>query len=178
MKLFKNELFSIETFKPADAESLHLMMLNNASRFQRYFPLTLKSNNSLKKSSDYIVLKNQEIINREQFTFAIKNAINHDIIGVIIIKEVDWDIAQGELAYCMAEAYGGKGIMTQTVKEVSKYAFDTLGFKKLQIIVHKSNIASLTVAEKSAYLWQRTLPNEYTPPNEEALDMELYELTK
>ena len=65
-----------------------------------------------------------------------------------------------------------------TAKLYKGYALDNLGFKRLQIIVHKSNIPSLTVAEKSAYLWQRTLPKEYTPPNEEPLDMELYELIK
>ena len=178
MTLFKNEVFSIETFKPNDANSLNAMMLKNTLRFKRYFPLTLNSNDTLQKSKDYIELKNIEIAAQEQFTYAIKDAITTDVIGVIIIKEVDWDIAQGELAYCMDESYGGKGIMTKTVKEISRYALDELGFKRLQIIVHKSNLPSLTVAEKSAYLWQRTLPNEYTPPNEEPLDMELYELIK
>lgn len=179
MIVYKNDLFSVETLKSSDAKSLFEMMQKNMNRFSRYFPQTLANNSSLDRSEDYIELKNKEGAEKEQFTYAIKDAESSNVIGlIIIIKEVDWSIAQGELAYCMDEPFGGKGITTQTVKAVSKYAFDELEFKKLQIIVHKDNISSLTVAEKSAYLWQRTLLNEYTPPNEAPLDMELYELEK
>lgn len=178
MIVYKNDLFSIEMLKSSDAKSLFEMMQINANRFSRYFPQTLANNSTLENSIKYIELKSNEIAAKEQFTYAIKATDSGNVIGVIIVKEVDWSIAQGELAYCMDESFGGKGIMKQTVKAMSKYSFEELGLKKLQIIVHKDNIASLTVAEKSAYLWQRTLLNEYTPPNEKPLDMELYELTK
>lgn len=178
MILFKNSTFSIETFDLEDVNSLHTMMQNNADRFQRYFPLTLSNNDTLEKSNSYIELKKKEITNRTEFTYAIKDFYTQNVIGVIIIKEVDWSIVQGELAYCIDKAFGGKGIMTQAVKAISQYAIEQLGFRRLQIIVHKSNMPSLTVAEKSAYLWQRTLLNEYTPPNEKPLNMELYELIK
>ena len=49
-------------------------------------------------------------------------------------------------------------------------------FNKFQIIAHKTNIGSCKVAEKCGFEWKKTLLNEYTPPNESPLDMELYEL--
>ena len=61
MILFKNLLFSVETFNPNDANSLHSMMQMNAARFSRYFPQTLANNSTLEKSVNYIELKNNEI---------------------------------------------------------------------------------------------------------------------
>lgn len=59
-----------------------------------------------------------------------------------------------------------------------KVSFDILGLETFQIILHKVNIASVKVAEKCKFTWQRTLINQYTPPNESPLDMGLYELYK
>lgn len=176
--IFKNTVFYLDQLSSGDAESLSYMMLKNSDRLKRYFPNTLAQNTCIKDSEAYIVQKNNEIANREEFTYAIKDSVSNKVIGIIIIKELDWSIAQGELAYCIDRDYGGKGIMTTTVTTVSDYAFKALELKRLQIIVHKDNIASVNVAKKSAYLWQRTLINEYTPPNEKPLDMELYELTQ
>ncbi|MNT85361.1 hypothetical protein D3C72_2255210 [compost metagenome] len=68
--------------------------------------------------------------------------------------------------------------MTKVVKEISNYAFNELTLKTLQIISHRTNFGSVKVAENSGFVWKRTLPNEFTPTNEEPLDMELYELTR
>lgn len=176
--IFKNTVFYLDQLSSEDAMSLSQMMLKNKERFKRYFPKTLAQNTNIKDSETYILQKNKETSSNEEFTYAIKDRISNEVIGIVIIKELDWSIAQGELAYCIDSDYGGKGIMTTAVTALSNYAFKTLDLKRLQIIVHKDNIASVNVAKKSAYLWQRTLINEYTPPNEKPLDMELYELTQ
>lgn len=65
--------------------------------------------------------------------------------------------------------------MTETVHAMSKWAFEELQLSTLQIIAHKSNIASIRVAEKCGFTWQKVLVESFTPPNEKALNMELYE---
>ena len=39
-------------------------------------------------------------------------------------------------------------------------------------------MASIRVAEKTGFIWKKTLQQEYTPPGESTLDMELYELER
>ena len=68
--------------------------------------------------------------------------------------------------------------MTQAIKLLCEYGFSELGLKTLQIIVHKSNIASLKIAENCNFMHIKTLKNEHTPHGEQPLDMELYELYK
>ncbi len=115
------------------------------------------------------------IINAQRVIKENRTAI---VVGLVYIKELDWDKKQGEFAYCLAGEYESKGLMSIAVKELSAHAFDNLRLEILQIIVHKSNIGSIRVAEKCNFIWQKTLLKGYTPPNEAPLDMELYELYK
>jgi ribosomal-protein-alanine N-acetyltransferase len=168
--------FHIDFLKQENAESLSEMMVSNSNRFKRYFPITLSKNLSPKDSEKYIVEKNNERKVKSEFTFAIKESSTFKIAGIIIIKEINWNIKQGEFAYCVDVNFENKGLMSKAILAVSKFAFDVIGLEKLQIIVHKDNIGSTKVAQKCNFIWQKTLLNEYTPPNESPLDMELYEL--
>ena len=159
-----------------DAEQLHQFIIDNSERLKRYFPVTLSSNNTVEKSIEYIAIKNKEIEDRTNFTYAIRDKNNQQIAGLIILKKVDWDKKQGEFAYCIGSQFERQGLTSFAVKEMTKFAFDELGLKTLQIMAHKTNFGSIKVAENNGFVWQKTALNEFTPVNEAPLDMELYEL--
>jgi len=169
--------FIIDKLKTADANQLHQFIVDNSERLKRYFPVTLSSNATLEKTVDYISIKNEEIAAKTNFTFAVRENLSQQIIGLIILKKIDWDKKQGELAYCIGSEFEGKGLTSFAAKEMTKFAFEDLGLKTLQIISHKTNLGSVKVAENNSFVWKGTLLNEFTPTDEAPLDMELYELT-
>ena len=114
--------------------------------------------------------------NKEEYLFKLKEKKDRTIIGLVFLKEIDWGNKQAELAYCIGYQYEGKGFTTQSVRAISAFAIETLGLSSLQIIAHKTNVGSIKVAENCGYSWQDTLVKEHTPPGEDPLDMELYEL--
>jgi ribosomal-protein-alanine N-acetyltransferase len=170
--------YIIDKIRDEDALSIYELMNNNAIRFQRFFPKTLAQNLTYEDSKKFALLKSQEHDSKLEFTFVLKDQNPNKIIGLIILKELDWDKKQGEFAYCIDAGYEGKGVMSKAVKEMSRYALDKLQLRTLQIVVHESNTGSAKVALNCSYKWHKTLLNEYTPPNEPQLDMELYELKK
>jgi ribosomal-protein-alanine N-acetyltransferase len=174
MKIAEN--FIVDKLKPSDGNQLYQFMVDNNERLSKYFPVTLSSNSTLEKTVAYISIKEKEIQEKSNFTFAIREKNNQNIAGLIIIKKIDWTSKQGEFAYCIGSEYEGKGLTTFAVKEISNFAFNELELKTLQIISHKTNLGSIKVAENNGFIWKRTLINEFTPTNEEPLDMELYEL--
>ena len=174
--MIKTDSFHIVTLQPEDAKSLSEMMVLNFDNFKRYFPITLSKNQSIEDSVTYIEEKRIENKSKSEFTFGIKDVANKNIAGLIIIKKINWETKQGEFAYCISSEYENKGWMSKAIAFTSKYGFEVLGFDKFQIIAHKTNIGSCKVAENCNFKWQKTLLNEYTPPEEAPLDMELYEL--
>ena len=163
--------YLIDKIRDNDASGLTEFMTSNSKRFQRFFPKTLAHNLTFEDSKKFTLLKSQEHDSKVEFTFVLKDQNPNKIIGLVILKELDWDKKQGEFAYCIDAGYEGKGVMSKAVKEMSLYALDQLKLRTLQIVVHKSNKGSAKVALNCSYKWHKTLLNEYTPPNESPLDM-------
>ncbi|CAM4131716.1 GNAT family N-acetyltransferase [Zobellia nedashkovskayae] len=170
------EDFSIEPIHEKYAWRICDFVTVNSERLQRYFPKTLAKNLTPTLSEIFVEQKVREYRKEEEFLFVLKDYESRTVIGLAYIKELDWNKKQAELAYCIGYQYEGKGITSLAINALSKYAVSDLGLQILQIIVHKTNIGSVRIAEKSGYTWQKTLPKEHTPPNEVPLDMELYEL--
>lgn len=149
----------------------------NAERLQRFFPVTLEQNLTPDLSKYFVERKIKAFEAKKEFLFVLKEKESHTLIGLIYLKELDWDKKQGELAYAVGYQVEGKGFMTETVQAISKWALEVLQLKTLQIIVHKSNLGSVRVAEKCGYIWKNVIIGGHTPPGETPLDMELYELS-
>nr|AGC71659.1 ribosomal-protein-L7p-serine acetyltransferase [uncultured bacterium A1Q1_fos_2386] len=76
------------------------------------------------------------------------------VIGGIGVHRLDKDPVYrdtAELGYWLAEPYWGRGLMTQAVKAVTRYAFDELGLFRLEAGVFGWNVSSARVLEKAGY---------------------------
>ena len=169
--------FNISEMETKDANSLHQFMVANMEHFEKFLPVTLSQNKTLAKSEAYISEKALENNAKTAITFAIKEKSSDAVAGLIIIKNIDFAKSQGEFAYGIGKDFEGRGWTTGAVREMTDYASQQLGIKTFQIITHKTNLGSCKVAEKSGFLWKSTLINEFTPPNGNPMDMELYELS-
>lgn len=168
--------FEINTVHGGDAWKICNFCIANEDRLKRFFPKTLEQNLNPTLSNFFVEKKVKQFENKEVFLFTLKHSETRELAGLMYLKEVDWRMKQGEFAYCISYTFKGQGLASNTIKALTKYAFDELGLVTLQIIAHKDNLPSIQVALNNDFEWQKTLENEHTPPNETPLDMELYEL--
>ena len=173
--MHSTEHATFDELQLSDAQSLSRMMVENKSRFHRDFPKTLAQNLTRVASAEYIQRKREEMALKKEFTWAIRDNLSTNVVGLLILKELDWQKGIGEFAYCIGESFEGRGWITLAVTKLTKYAFEELKLRTLQIMVHETNGASIKVAEKCGYRWQKRLLKAHTPPDGIALDMELYE---
>ncbi|MCX7548994.1 GNAT family N-acetyltransferase [Xanthomarina sp. F1114] len=172
---FSTVTFKLEALKPEDASSLSALMISNGKSFQKYLPKTLEQNLSEAASKIYISNKNKATKNKTEFTFAIKDIETNAVAGLVTLKNIDYQLKQGEFAYCIGKKYSGKGWITQSIKAVSKFALEELGLKNLHILIHKTNLSSIQVAERCGFTWSKTLEKEFVSEKSN-VDMELFEL--
>ena len=174
--LYSSEHITIHNLQTSDALQLNKFLVSNTERFIRYLPKTLDENSTFESTQNYIKGKLKEANHRTQFVYVLKDKYGLEIVGLVILKNLDWTSKQGEFAYCIGKKYKGKGWMSEAIQATSKLALEVLGLKTIQIITHKTNLGSVNVALNSGFKWKETLINEFTPLNETPLDMELYEL--
>ncbi len=168
--------YYIDSIQEKDAWKICDLFVTNEDRFKRFFPNSLEQNLNPTLSKYFCEKKYKEFYNKDEFLFTIKEKETNTLVGLIYIKELDWNMKQGEFAYCVGYPFEGKKITTKAVQLLSQYAFEHLNLNTLQIIVHKDNQSSVKVALNNQFVWKKTLVKEFTPPGEKPLDMELYEL--
>ncbi len=124
---FKN--YFVEPIAEHDAWKLCNFIVANSERLKRYFPITLEHNLNPDLSRYFVGRKIKQFNAKEEFLFKLKEKKDRTIIGLVYIKELHWDKKQAELAYCIGYQFEGLGMATETVKVLSKYAFETLELK-------------------------------------------------
>lgn len=55
------------------------------------------------------------------------------------------------VGYWMAEQHQGRGLMTEAVRAITRYCFETIGLHRLQAAIMPNNPASMRVIEKARY---------------------------
>lgn len=174
--IYSSDHISISLLQPKNALQLNKLLVSNTERFIKYLPKTLSENRTLESSQNYIARKIEAARKKKEFVFVINDKHSSDIIGLIILKNLDWQTKTGDFAYCIGNRFKGKGLMTTAVKATSTYAIEIMGLETLQILSHKTNLPSVNVALRSGFKWKETLKDEFTPLNGASLDMELFEL--
>jgi [ribosomal protein S5]-alanine N-acetyltransferase len=61
------------------------------------------------------------------------------------------------IGYWLGRAYWNKGIMTEAVKEISKYGFNELGLRRIHASTFPQSKASMRVLEKAGYKFEGIL---------------------
>jgi len=172
------ENYSISPIQEKDAWRLCDFMISNSDRFADYFPSTLKENLTPTLSKLFVAKKAKEFSDKEEFLFTVKENTNRSIIGLVYVKELQKKVGQGELAYCIGYQFASKGLMSKIITKLIPWCFNEAHLNTLQIIAHKSNTASIRVAEKNSFSWKKIIPKGHQISNGEFVDMELYELYK
>lgn len=172
------EGFEISPVHGGDAWKICNFIVANTDRLKRFFPKTLEQNLTPSLSQSFVEKKVKQFESKDEFLFTIKESETQNLIGLIYLKELNWDIRQGEYAYCIGYTHKGKGIITKAINVLNEYALNNLNLNTIQIIAHKENQGSVNVALNNGFIWQKTLKKGFTPIGEEPLDMELYELHK
>jgi len=74
------------------------------------------------------------------------------LAGGITLGNIRHGVSQsGHVGYWIGERFGGRGLMTDAVKVVARFAFDTLRLHRIEAACIPDNIRSIRVLEKAGF---------------------------
>lgn len=150
----------------------------NRGRLIMYFPKTSRSIKDIETTKKFIKQKIRQALQKEQFCFVITLKSNRELIGMVMIKNIDWTIPKGELAYFIDKDFEGMGITSNAVKWVVDYCFTELEMEKLYIKFNPENKGSKKVAIKNGFEREGLLKREFRTGLGALTDVERYGLLK
>jgi len=95
---------------------------------------------------------------RPESLFAI--AVDGEAVGGIgFVLGHDVERVSSEVGYWLGEAFWGRGIATDALVAITRYAIETFGFTRLFALPFAHNVASCRVLEKAGYTLEARLRN-------------------
>ncbi|WP_429842239.1 GNAT family N-acetyltransferase [Brevibacillus sp. FIR094] len=135
-----------------DAQSLLALEVRNRDFFQNFTGTREEAFYTLEGQIDRI--KSSMALKEEDrgYVFVIAEKGQDEIIGEVILSEVVRDNLQScWIGYFLDKEHNGKGYMTEAVRLVVDYAFETLGLHRLEAGVMPHNIGSIKVLLKAGF---------------------------
>jgi len=158
-----------------DGPEFYSLIDRNRLRLRNYFPVTIATISGLDACFKYIDEKVDQASNREHYAFVLEDE-NKQLQGLFFIKNIDWRIPKGELAYFIDKGLEGNGIMTKALGAVADYGFTNLGMNKLFLITATDNLPSRKIAEKNNFKLEGILRSNFKLSSGELVDMAYYGL--
>ncbi|WP_438350704.1 GNAT family N-acetyltransferase [Paenibacillus sp. FA6] len=121
----------------------------------------LDSFSELKQAEDLIKIWNERYINLQGYRWGITLKTEDRIIGSCGFHKCSKKHFKAEIGYELTPEYWHKGIMTEVIGAVIKYGFDELELNRIEAVIHRDNVNSRKLLEKSGF-------------NEEGLLMEYF----
>ena len=83
----------------------------------------------------------------------------HTLIGSSGFHRIDWNVPRLEIGYWVRRRFRGRGYISEAVRGITRFAFDALGARRVEIRCDSQNVRSRRVAERAGYDLEATLRN-------------------
>jgi len=83
--------------------------------------------------------------------FVIMDREDQRLLGTVGLVRVRWEDLTAEVGYSLAAGARGHGYATRAVELVTRWAFDELGMRRMELTTHVDNARSQAVAERAGY---------------------------
>ena len=101
-----------------------------------------------------------DFITREDLRLHLFLKETGEFIGVTGFHRINWDVPKVEIGYWLDSRHEGKGYMTEAVESLTKFAFEELGARRVEIRCDSENARSRSVAERLSFPLEGILKQE------------------
>ena len=82
------------------------------------------------------------------------------IVGGSGLHRMNWDVPSFEIGYWVRTPYAGKGYITEAVRAITAFAFETLKARRVEILCDALNERSAAVARRAGFNHEATLRHD------------------
>jgi ribosomal-protein-alanine N-acetyltransferase len=168
----------LKKYRIGDGKIFYEIIEKNRDRMLDNFPIMLSNTHDVLSGELYIRKKIEEWEERSAFNFGIWLKDDGNYIGHISVKNIDWIIPRGEIAYIISQEYEGKGIMTEALTAIIKFSFENLSMSRLFLRVMTNNSRSYELAERCGFSREGILRKDHKTYEGDLVDLYYYGMTK
>ena len=166
--------YKIALLEAEQSEAFFNLIENNRVRLEDFFAGTVSKTRTLEETLQYCREIEQRIADKTYFPFIIIDTNTSKFVGLVDVKNIDWNIPKAELGSFIDKDYEGKGIVTKATQLVIHTVVETHRFKKLLCRANSRNLGSVSVILKNGFELEGTIRRDYKTTKGEIVDLNYY----
>ena len=166
--------YKITLLKSSESKAFFKLIDENRPRLEDFFAGTVSKCKTLADTINYCKAIQIRIDEKSYFPFMITDTNTNHFVGLVDVKNIDWNVPKAELGSFIDKAYEGKGIVTKAAGLVVNHLVDTYKFKKLLCRANSRNLGSISVILKNGFELEGTRRNDYRTTKGEIVDLNYY----
>lgn len=137
---------------------------------------TVPSKFTIDHAIDFVRSDPFNFAERREIRFVIEfgNGQDRNFAGVISLHTISIKNHTAEIGYWMTKAMRGKGIATLAAKITTDLGLVTIGFRRIDALVHVENLSSQQLLKSAGFTQEGILRNKVTHEDGRQIDMALY----
>ena len=168
------EKYKISLLEVNQSELFFNLINDNRERLEDFFAGTVSKTKTLDETLRYCNEIAQKIEDRSYYPYMITNLETNEIIGLIDVKNIDWNVPKAELGAFIDKSHESKGVITKAAALVVDHLIETYQFKKLLCRANSRNKGSINVILKNGFELEGTIRNDYKTTKGEIVDLNYY----
>ena len=166
--------FKINLLQHNEGEVFFNLIDENRSRLEDFFAGTVSKTRTLDDTIEYCVEIQNRIQEKTYFPYMITDINSGKFIGLVDVKNIDWNVPKAELGSFIDSRYEGKGIVTKAANLVVDHIVEKHKFIKLLCRANSRNKGSIAVILKNGFELERTIRKDYRTTKGEIVDLNYY----
>ncbi len=168
----------VRRFREGEGDIFFNLLEDNRHRISDVLPNTIEVVSDREGAEAYIRQKIAAWLVQKEYCFGVWDNKHAALIGFIRLYHIDWSVPSADLTFFIDRNFEGKGIMTEVVQTMMRFAFDQLEIEKIRLRTATDNYATQRLARKCAFRREGDLRSEIRRPSGELVDVMLFGYTR
>jgi RimJ/RimL family protein N-acetyltransferase len=166
--------YKIDLLNTAESEAFFSLIDTNRVRLEDFFAGTVSKTRTLEDTLEYCTEIQNRIEAKTYFPYMITDINTGQFVGLVDVKNIDWNVPKAELGSFIDSRYEGKGIVTKAANLVVDYIVEKHKFLKLLCRANSRNKGSIAVILKNGFELEGTIRKDYRTTKGEIVDLNYY----
>ena len=166
--------YKISLLHTNDSNAFFELIESNRPRLEDFFAGTVSKTRTLKDTIDYCIEIQNRIQSKTYFPYMITDLSTDKFVGLVDVKNIDWNVPKAELGSFIDQQYEGKGIVSKATNLVVDHSVEKYNFIKLLCRANSRNKGSIAVILKNGFELEGTIRKDYRTTKGEIVDLNYY----
>ena len=155
---FESDRLTIRAPRPGDGTEMNAAVQETFDDLKPWMPWA-RQMPTLEESETYVRRAQCEFLAREDLVMLLFLKGTNTLVGGSGLHRIDWDIPKFEIGYWCRKRFQGQGYISESTEAIARFAFGTLGAKRVEIRCDSKNVKSRRVPDRLGFKLEGTLRN-------------------